>query len=57
MVGGPNHKHGGLSEIYYIWLAKIKDRKYGQSYGLDVDPRLFCGVGFSGSMAQGESMP
>ncbi len=37
--------------------AKVKEWKDGQSYGLNIDPRLSCGVGFWGSMAVGESMP
>jgi len=37
--------------------GKAKDQKDGQSYGLNVDPRLFYRVSFSRSMASYESMP
>ncbi len=36
---------------------KAKDQEDGQSYGSNVDPRFFCGVGFSGSIALDEMMP
>jgi hypothetical protein len=36
---------------------KAKDQKNGQSYGLNVYPRFFCGASFSKSMALGEMMP
>jgi hypothetical protein len=32
-------------------LGKVKYRKNGQSYGSNVDPRLFCGTNFLGLMA------
>jgi hypothetical protein len=38
-------------------LGKAKDWENGQSYGLDVDIRFFCGVDFLGSMALNEVMP
>jgi hypothetical protein len=36
---------------------KAKAREDGQSYGSNADSRVFCGVGFSRSMAPDETMP
>jgi hypothetical protein len=36
---------------------KAKDWENGQSYGLDIDPRFFCGIDFLGSVALDEVMP
>ncbi len=36
---------------------KVKDRGDNQSYGLDIDQGLFCGVGFSRLVAPSETMP
>ncbi len=38
-------------------LRKAKDRKDSQSYGLNVNQGLSCGVSFSRSMALDETMP
>ncbi len=38
-------------------LRKAKDHEDGQSYGSNVNPRFFCGVGFSRSIAPDETMP
>lgn len=57
MIRGPSHKHGGPSEIQYIWVRKGEGLGNGQSYGLDVDLRFFCGVDCLGSMALNEVMP
>ncbi len=37
--------------------GKAKDQKDGQSYGLNVNPILFCRASFSRSVASYESMP
>jgi hypothetical protein len=36
---------------------KAKDKKYDQSYGLDVNSRFFCGVSFSRLVVPNEVMP
>jgi hypothetical protein len=42
------------STTFGPWKAKFQ--KDGQSYGLDVDIRFFCGTSFSKSMAPNEMM-